>query len=448
MRRSILWALASTLTITSVLTSCSKSNNDGGGPLSEDDKRKDSALWYARAYYLWNDKIPKSFDAHSYADPNAVMNAIRAYSIEPGFDKPVDRWSFAMPQKEWEDISNGISMDYGMGYKYLTENDLRITYVEPASPGGKATVQRSWQIKKINNMTDISYANRAAVSVALFQSNNITFVFGRAGKADTTISMTAGTYTEEPLVLDTVYNTGATKTGYMVYNSFLGDINVTKTKFTNVFKKFSDANVSDLIIDLRYNGGGYVTLQDELANYLAPNSANGQIMEVQRHNANLARYDETVRYAKKGSLNLSRIFIITTDNTASASELLINSLSPFMDVKRIGDTTHGKPVGYFAQPVMGWVVFPVSSRTTNKNGVGNYYKGFAPEKLMNDGIDRNWGDINEKCLGAAISFITTGTYTTGAPTGQLATEGARMPEFQNEMLNTHRFKGAIETIRK
>lgn len=447
MRRSILWAIASTLTITSVISACSKSDN-GGGKISEDDKRKDSALYYARGFYLWNDKIPSSFDAHKYDDPDDVMNAIRAYSIEPGFDKPVDRWSFAMPQKDWDNLSQGISLDYGMGYKYLTANDLRITYVEPASPGGKAHVQRSWQIKKINNITDVSYGNVNAVSAALFQSTNITLVFAREGKADTTVSLTAATYTEEPLVLDTVYNTNATKTGYMVYNSFLGDINATKTKFANVFNKFSTAGISDLIIDLRYNGGGYVLLQDELANYLAPNAANGQIMEVQRHNANLAQYDETVRYQKKGSLNLSRIFVITTDNTASASELLINSLRPFMTVKRIGDTTHGKPVGYFPQPVMGWVVLPVSSKTTNKNGEGNYYKGFAPDQLMSDGIDKNWGDLNERCLAAAISYIKTGAYVTGIQSGALSTEAGMLPEFHNQILNTHRFKGAIETPRR
>ncbi len=172
---------------------------------------------------------------------------------------------------------------------------------EPASPAGKANIKRSWQIKQINNSSNISTSNINFVSNAIFNSASVTLLLGREGKADTTVALTAATYLEQPIILDTIYNTGATKTGYLVFNSFLGDTTKIKNEFARIFNKFSSGGVSDVVLDLRYNGGGYVLLQDELANYLAPTTANGQIMEEQKFNNKYTQYNSSTRFAKKGS---------------------------------------------------------------------------------------------------------------------------------------------------
>src|SRR5688572_12464614 len=123
------------------------------GQTSAADKLKDSVLLYARDIYLWYNNIPQSFNARSYDDANEIMEAIRPFSTEPGFSKPVDRWSFAVTKAEWDGVSSGISGDFGMGVFFLTNSDLRVSYVERESPAGKAGIRRGWRIKAINGST-------------------------------------------------------------------------------------------------------------------------------------------------------------------------------------------------------------------------------------------------------------------------------------------------------
>ena len=134
-------------------------------------------------------------------------------------------------------------------------------------------------------------------------------------------------------------------------------------------------------------------------------------MMKQEFNNKYAQYNSSVNYNKKGTLNLSRVFFIVSENTASASELLINNLSPYMDVILVGpDATYGKPVGYFDIPVGDWYIFPVSTRTTNKNGEGNYFNGFTPDNIVADGLDKDFGDISESCLASVLKYIGTGAF--------------------------------------
>ncbi|MBA2562810.1 MAG: hypothetical protein H0V14_07830, partial [Chitinophagaceae bacterium] len=111
-----------------IFTGCKK--NDVTDNVTTDpvvtDKLKDSVVLYSREIYLWYDQIPGSFDAKKYADPNAILEAIRPYSVEPAFAKPVDRFSFASTKVEWDNISNGIGGDFGLGVFFFSESDLRV----------------------------------------------------------------------------------------------------------------------------------------------------------------------------------------------------------------------------------------------------------------------------------------------------------------------------------
>ncbi len=139
----------------SVLFSCKKekSAETGGNGTGTDttsaatvpnDKIKDTVLAYTKDIYLWYNQIPASFNARSYADPDKIMTAIRQYSVEPGFSQPVDRWSFAMKQKDWDNLSSGITSDFGLSIFFSQEGDLRVKLVEKDSPAGKAGIRRGW----------------------------------------------------------------------------------------------------------------------------------------------------------------------------------------------------------------------------------------------------------------------------------------------------------------
>ncbi len=422
--------------------SCKKENNTGDAGNTAENRVKDTAWSYAKDIYLWHQNLPSDFNARSYADPDAIMKALRPYSTEPGFTDPVDRWSFAIKKTEWDDVSSGISGDFGLGIFFMSENDLRVSYVEPASPAAAAGIERSWRILSVNNNTTVNTddATISRISAAVFNSSSASFTFKKPNGADVDITLTAATHQDEPVILDTVYSIGGNKTGYFVFNSFLGNIANIKSQLGNIFNKFSAAGINDIIVDLRYNGGGYVALQNELANYLVPSSGNNGIMLQEKFNDSYsALFDTTINYQKKGALNLNRIFFIITKNTASASELLINSLKPYMDVKLIGRASHGKPVGYFNIGVGDWYIFPVSFRSVNKNGEGNYFNGMQPDATVDDGLDKPWGDINESCLASALHYINNGVFSRISPRAQ---QDTRL-ESGNTALDVKRFKGAV-----
>ncbi len=201
----------------------------------------------------------------------------------------------------------------------------------------------------------------------MYQSNSTSFTFAKPTGGDVDITLNASVYQEHPIYLDTIYNVNGKKTGYLVFNSFLGDTNEIYSEFDRIFNRFSSEAVQDVIVDLRYNGGGYVSVQNALANWLVPAAGNGGIMETQQFNDKYSMFNETVKFEKKGSLNLNRLFVIVSQNTASASELFINSMKPYMNVQLVGPSdTHGKPVGFFPIPVGDWYIFPVSFRTVTK----------------------------------------------------------------------------------
>lgn len=413
---------------------------------SSEDKIKDTTWSYTKDIYLWNKNLPSIFNARSYADPDAIMEAIRVYSNEPGFAAPVDKWSFAIKKSEWDKVSTGISGDFGLNVFFMSDDDLRVSYVEPASPAALAGIKRSWRILSVNNNTTINTeeATISRITKAVYNSPSSSFTFQTPEGTYIDLSLTAATYQDEPIILDTIYTNDIHKTGYFVFNSFLGDISEVKVRLADIFNKFSTAGINDLIIDLRYNGGGYVELQNELANYLVPVAGNHQIMLEEKFNTRYSSlYDTIIHYKKLGSLDLNRVFFIITKNTASASELLINSLKPYMDVKLIGRASHGKPVGYFNIGVGDWYIFPVSFRSINKNGEGGYFNGLQPDAVVDDGLDKSWGDVDESCLSGALHYINYGSFSRIG----LRIRQDEQLETGNAVLGIKRFKGAVEKRR-
>lgn len=419
------------------------SPGDSTSPVITGDALKDSALAYSRDIYLWYSQIPATFNTRSYADLNAEMTALRQYSIEPGFSTAVDRWSFAIKKTEWDNISSGIAGDFGISVFFLAPGDLRVRSVEKASPAGKAGIRRGWQIIKVGGSTDITSSNADFLVSKIYNSNNTSFTFKKPDGTTVDMNLTAAEYLENPVFVDSVYSVGSKKIGYLSYNSFLGDTTKTYSEFQRIFNRFAAQKVNDVIIDLRYNGGGYVTVQEKLANYLINTSGNGGIMMKQQYNDKYTQYNETSYFRKSGSLNLNRIFFIVSNNTASASELLINNLKPYMDVKLIGpNKTYGKPVGYFNIPVgTDWYIFPVSFRTTNKNGEGSYFNGMPLDAQAGDGLDKDWGDLNESLLAAAVNYITSGSARLN--TTKAYSENSEVSN-ANNILSKPFFKGTID----
>ncbi len=414
-------------------------------------KARDSALIDSKDFYLWYNDIPSTFNAQSYADPGAVMVAIRAYSNEPGYTSPVDKWSFGVLKTDWNQLSGGIGTtnnvsvdgDFGFSVFFRVDGDLRVKLVERLSPAGIAGIQRGWRVTKINGSANINIANADYIVNNVFYSATSTFTFLKPDGTSVDMTLNATTYPQQTVYLDSVYTVGGKTIGYMVMNSFLGDTAQINTDLQKVMNNFSSKNVTDIVVDLRYNGGGYVSLQQKLADYLAPTSANNQLMMKETFNDKHQNYNTSLYFSKAGSLNPNHILFIVSQSTASASELLINNLKPYMTVKLVGPTnTDGKPVGFFPISAGDWYVFPVSFRSTNSANSGSYFNGFTPDAIVDDGLDKNWGDVSESCLAESIKYITTGTFIAQGPRLIIKIDPAVVAA--NNTLDKSSFKGMVD----
>jgi C-terminal processing protease CtpA/Prc len=363
---------------------------------------RDSLWSYMQNVYLWYDKLPATFNARSYSDPESEMDALRAYQT-------LDRWSFVEKATTFNSyFSDGETSDFGFWIKYDSNNDLRVRCVYAQSPAGKAGVERGWKLSAINGQAIASLSDDAIIS-AFYDATSTTFGFQKADGSSVAVPLTTTTYTLNTVLFNKTYDVAGKKVGYLVFNSFTGTPSQNELKA--VLSNFETAGVNELIVDLRYNGGGDVDTQVMLANALAPTSVTrSSVMFSYQHNNKLSSWDETINFSKTGSLNLSRIFFITTSSSASASELLINNLKPYLDVKLIGKATHGKPVGMYGFEVMDYVIAPIAFKTVNAKNVGDYYSGLAVDASVADGLDKNWGDPLENCLAAALGYIQTGSF--------------------------------------
>jgi C-terminal processing protease CtpA/Prc len=217
----------------------------------------------------------------------------------------------------------------------------------------------------------------------------------------------------------------------MVFESFIAP---SETELATAFAYFKANGVQDLILDLRYNGGGYLYIAQELASYLAGNGNSGNDFIKLVYNSLQQSSNYTFPLVTTNSpLTLSKIVVITSRETASASEVVMNGLKPYMSVYSIGDTTNGKPVGMNGG-VIGkkYFVAPVTFKSVNKYNEGDYYEGIAPGTLISDDITRNFTDREELCLKGAINYLETGVIPTkGASEFQRHAQYSEKPKWMN-----------------
>jgi carboxyl-terminal processing protease len=402
----------------------------------------DSLYLFSKEVYLWHEVIPSYaiFNPRQYTGSTDLiaaqseMAAIRA--LQPQDKK--HSYSFVTTQAGSDAIQTGNDEDYGFFIKAAALDAALpydsvywyVEYVYKNSASGTAGVQRGWYISQINNSA-INYDNASIKilnDIFFGTGKSASFTFTKPDGSTAAINLTKTAYTANSVLYTDVITNGASKTGYIVFNQFFGAGSVTELK--TAFTDFAAKGINELVVDLRYNHGGSTNTQNEFADLIAPASADGKTMYTYIFNDSLTAgkfpllkkragfgnvsfkpADNTINYKKSGGVNsLSRVFFIVTGETASASELLINNLRPYVDVKLVGDTTFGKPVGFFPISIYNYAIYPISFKTVNSTGSAEYYDGFAPDKLTADGVNRNWGDVNEPSLGAALRYIATGAF--------------------------------------
>ena len=446
-------SLLSLCVILILVTACKKNkdannnNSNQSQGATEEQLVMDSVYLFSKEVYFWNSVIPdyNTFNPRQYKDAGGdeetsasnVMNAIRKL-------QPLDRFSFVTTVAESNGIQTGQqSGDFGFFLKAGSLDQALpydsvywfVEYVYDQSTAGQAGVKRGWIINKING-TQLGYDQPSVdlLNNTFFGSpTSATFEFKKPDGTTSTANLSKTSFQANSVLYKNVFTNGTSKVGYFVFNQFFDA--PSRTELANVFNYFQSQGITDLVVDLRYNPGGATATQDTLAELIAPLAANNQKMYTYQFNQNLQQGNfpllktkpgfqnvsfaedvNTVNYAKAGTLNLSRVFFIVTGSTASASELLINNLKPYMTVKLIGDTTYGKPVGFFPIDIASkYSIYPISFRTINSAGNADYYSGFAPDELAPDGVNKDWGDVTEPSLAEALKYIATGSFRLSSP---------------------------------
>lgn len=225
--------------------------------------------------------------------------------------------------------------------------------------------------------------------------------------ADYALSPVAATAT-----FDVTRGGAPVKVGYIAYNQF---VTYGAAQLNQAFSGFSAAGVTEVILDLRYNGGGSVGVSRDLASLLGGNRTAGSLFAYLRFNDKLANFNRQINFNTTAtplaavSQGLPRVVIIASGTTASASELLINGLRPFTDVVLVGETTYGKPYGFVPQYNCGIFYNAVQFDTLNAAGVGGYTAGLSPTCQVADDLDRQLGDPNERRTRVALDYVATGS---------------------------------------
>lgn len=415
LRHLLLGALISS---TVIFTSCQKDNDIS----SETSKVNTFIHDVMTETYYWKDKMP-DLNPQKQSDSKKYFNNL-LYST-------LDHWSFVTDNYSELDASlSGIEKSMGFSYMpYLQKEGSKnvviyIEYVTPNSPADDAGLTRGMLIYKVNGtlLTTSNWYSLMTLDQCTFTFGNIDSTTGDITPMPPAISLTSAKLNINPILLSDIFDINSTKVGYLVYNSFIEDY---EDELNAVFANFKANNVTELVIDLRYNGGGTVSTAQLLASMIGPSTIANQTMIRNRYNDILTdyfnqqiaqsgrdNYFEMKFTSSNNNLNLSRVFVLTSSATASASEMVIYSLKSYMNVIQIGQKTVGKYYGMFVfnNEELNWGVIPICFRSENATASIDYTTGLIPDyEIKYDDYSHELGDTNELFLNTALSIISGST---------------------------------------
>lgn len=361
--------------------------------------------------------------------------------FESLLNRPTDRFSVIYPDyKELINSLNGVTLEAGYEFTLYRESSsnnnviAEVTYIKKNSPAANAGMKRGDYIVRING-TQMTLENYRQVLGQIDKQHTLNTIRFNEGAGNfqplPEISLNPVQLAENPNFLDSVYTINGEKIGYVVYHFFAPGPGNNSTAYDQemdgIFADLKAQGIQHLIVDFRYNGGGFVSSAVNLASLIAPDVKSTDIFSKTKYNSFLMQFDnlknvQTPFRSKAENLGKTlkgnRVYILTSTRTASASELIINGLKPYMDVFIIGDKTTGKNVG--SVPFEDtenlsnkYGMLPIVSRSYNSLDQSEYTNGFLPNIEAKESSERlkPLGDVNELLLRKAIEQIT------GIPSG-------------------------------
>ena len=388
--------------------------NEPPTPVDPNQEVKKAIFDSMREWYFWTEELPTNPNLASYSTNEALLDAI--------IFKPLDRFSYLTTQEAFTNAFVGRNAGHGFGFAFTADEKLYISFVFDEAPAGKDGWKRGWEITQINGQPISSYrTSSGGYDFKLGPPDpgiSNSFTFRLPDGSTTTRTNVKAEYQSNSVLDQRVIDVDGKKVGYWAYQSFKATAGLNPTRSSEVqssMEFFQNQGIQELIIDLRYNGGGSVAVAEQIMNYLIQPANSGKLMYVNKLNSIKTSLNSSENFSKIGNLNLNRIIFLTSRGSASASELVINSLDPYMDLVLIGDNTFGKPVGSFPLSRYNNVLqqnnvelVPITFATANSEGKAEYFDGFPANFTVGDTPNVPWGDPADARLNAAIQYIRNG----------------------------------------
>jgi carboxyl-terminal processing protease len=400
--------------------------------------------------YLWFDEVPDQNPAN-FATDASYFAVLKTPAITAS-GNPKDKFHFTYTTAAWEALSQGgVQAGYGANFVVIAASPPRVVVVSYTEPGSDAAIAPASMTRGVklltidgvdlvnaNDQTSINTLNAGLSPQTLGESHIFTILDAGSTTPRTVTLVSANVKTTPVQNVHTITAPNGALVGYMLFNDHLA---TAESELTAAFASLQSAGVQDLVLDIRYNGGGYLDIASEVAYMIAgPAPTTGKTFELTQFNSKHTTVDPVTGAtivpvgfhattqgfseaagAALPTLNLARVFVLTTSSTCSASESIINSLQGVdVQVIQIGSTTCGKPYGFYPADNCATTYFSIQFQGVNAKGFGDYPDGFTPHNTLAtqgvlvpgcsvaDDFTHPLGDSSEGLLASALSYQATG----------------------------------------
>jgi carboxyl-terminal processing protease len=354
--------------------------------------------------YFWYQELPNP-DPAGFSSPEAYLEAVRYKTLDTSFSYVANKAESDAFFSESQFIGIGLSS------QRTGESEMRVAAAFPGSPAADVGLDRGDFLVSINGkaigdllrtgeINTVYGPNTVGVTVALTWRS-----LKSGGERQATIAKRAVTI---PTVSETeVITDRGRRVGYVHFRNF---VTPSVAALNTAFAQLKTQGAEDLVLDLRYNGGGLVTVAQQVGGLVGGSLTSGQVFcEFFHNDKNTARNNSLRFESLAATLELPRLVVIATRGTASASEAVINGLRPFIPVTVVGDTTYGKPVGQYGFDFCDKTLYPVAFAVRNAKGEGDYFSGIPADCPAADDLDHALGDRGEASLAEALDYLRTGS---------------------------------------
>ncbi len=403
-------------------------------------------LWlrsWTNELYLWYSEVPDinpaGFTTLAYFD------VLKTPAVTPS-SKPKDKFHFTYPTSVWVSLSqSGVQAGYGANWALLAKTPPReavVAFIEGGSPAAAANIARGARVLTIDGV-DFATGNADKLNAGLYPSNtgesHAFEILDPGASVSRKVTLVSANITSTPVQNVKTLSAGGATVGYMLFNDHIA---TAESELIAAVNQLKAANISDLVLDIRYNGGGYLAIASELA-YMIAGAArtDGRTFERIQYNdryptsdpftgkalAPTPFYNQSLDFSVAGgqalpTLDLATVYVLTSAETCSASEAIMNGLRGVgVQVIQIGSTTCGKPYGFFPQDNCGTTYFSIEFKGVNDAGFGDYADGFSPGNTaanvgslvpgcsVGDDFTHALGDPLEGLFAAALRYRASAT---------------------------------------